>query len=64
MWMIRGDEVKEMDVVLLKDGREGTILEVYDQGKAYLVEISDEKGKAIDLPTIPKEEIEKTVYVA
>lgn len=64
MLMIRRDSVKVFDVVLLKDGRQGTILEVYEQGKAYLIEIADEQGRTLDLPTIQKNEIEKVVYVA
>lgn len=63
MWM-RGDDVKELDVVLLKDGRQGTILEVFGQGEAYLIEVADDKGKTIDTLTIPKAGIIKTEYTA
>lgn len=37
--------MKELDIVLLNDGRQGTILEVYEHGKAYLLEITDDMGK-------------------
>ncbi|TDA21945.1 DUF4926 domain-containing protein [Extibacter muris] len=60
---MRGDEVKELDIVLLKDGRQGTILEMYERGRAYLVEITDDKGKTIDTPIIQKEDIKELVYI-
>ena len=41
--------VKELDVVRLKDGRAATILEVFEDGAAYLVEIADEKGEALGI---------------
>ena len=44
--------MKELDVVLLKDGRQGTILDVYDQGKAYLIEIADDQGRTLELSLI------------
>ena len=54
--------MKELDIVLLNDGRQGTILEVYEHGKAYLLEITDDMGKTIETPTIGKEDIKETVY--
>lgn len=56
--------MKELDVVRLKDGRQGTILEVYECGKAYLVEIADGMGKTIDTPTVEREDIQELVYTA
>lgn len=56
--------MKEFDIVLLKDGRQGTVLEVYEQGQAYLIEITDDMGKTIETPTIGKEDIKETVYTA
>lgn len=57
-------EVKELDVVKLKDGREGTVLEVFEKGKAFMIEIADDKGYTIDTPIIQIDEIEKITYVA
>lgn len=56
--------MKTLDVVLLKDGRTATILEVFDNGKAFMVEIADSEGRAIDLPVVEKGEIEKITYHA
>jgi len=54
--------IKDLDVVLLKDGREGTILEMFDEGKAYMIEITNSEGKTVDTPVIEAEEIEKVIY--
>lgn len=51
--------MKELDIVLLKDGRRATILE--DYGPDIMIEISDEKGRALDLPTISKSDVEKVI---
>jgi len=55
-------QIKELDVVELKDGREGTILQVYDAGKYFLIEIADDKGITIELPTISIDDIQKITY--
>lgn len=47
----------ELDVVRLKDGRVVTVLEVYGGGACYLVENSDEYGRAIDIFEILENEI-------
>lgn len=54
--------VKELDVVRLKDGRAATILEVFEDGAAYLVEIADEKGEALDMPFVGSDDIEKALW--
>lgn len=54
--------MKELDVVELKDGRKATILEVYDAGKAFLVEIVDDDGKTLEMPVIKKEDIAQTIW--
>lgn len=36
-------KVEMLDVVLLKDGREAAVLEVFDKGKAFLVETNEGK---------------------
>lgn len=56
--------IKELDVVLLKDGRKATVLEVYDGGKVFLVEVADEQGITLDTPTISESDIEKIIYSA
>lgn len=39
-------KAKELDVVSLKDGRIGTILETYDKENAYLLEINGTNTKS------------------
>jgi hypothetical protein len=58
-------KVKELDVVLIKDGRVATILDIYSEGKAFLVEIDGENVLDEEkLIFIELEEIEKITYVA
>lgn len=66
MLIKRGDRVKikELDVVLLKDGREATVLELFDGGKAFLVEVTDGKGVTLDTPVILESDIVKVIYSA
>ena len=54
--------LKELDVVKLKNGRDATILEVFDGGTTFLVEIADDNGKTQDLPTIKAEEIVHIIW--
>ncbi len=56
--------VKELDVVKLKDGREVTVLECYDDFTAFLVESSDKSGKAEDTFITKLSDIEKVTYSA
>lgn len=56
--------MKEHDGVLLKDGREGTIVAVFENGEAFMVEIADEQGREIDMPVVKPDDIEKVTYVA
>lgn len=55
-------KVKELDVVKLRDGREGTILELWEDKNAALLEICDKKGRAIDEPIISLDEIEEITF--
>lgn len=55
--------MKVLDVVLIKDGQEGTIVEMFDDG-AMMIEVTDKTGKMLELPIIKAEEIEKITYVA
>lgn len=54
--------MKELDVVLLKDGRKATILE--DYGEEYMVEIADKQGRTNDILIVLENEIEKIIYVS
>ena len=56
--------IKELDVVRLKDGREATVHDVYNGGEEYLVEVSDEKGRALDMPTVKPDEIAEVIWRA
>jgi len=65
--MLLLNKVNELDVVRLKDGREGTVLEVFKtEGipDGYLIDITDinEKWKTIDMPTVTLDEIEKVIW--
>ena len=53
---------KMLDVVRLKDGRTGTVVEVFED--AYMVEVTDAKGKTIAAPIVKPEDIEAITYVA
>lgn len=57
-------KINELDVVRLKDGRKGTVLEIYDGGKSFLVEFTDEYGRTVDMPIVYPEQIEKVVFNA
>lgn len=55
---------KELDVVLLRDGRQVTVLERYGDGEAFLVETTAPPLQESDTLEISKEEIAKIVYRA
>lgn len=57
-------DLKLLDVLLLKDGREGTVLEVFEEGKGFMVEIADKDGATIEMPIISADEIDKITYKA
>lgn len=57
-------KIKMYDIVKLKDGREATIIEVYEQGKAYEADILvDDTGEypEYETETIKHENIENIV---
>ncbi|GIN39039.1 DUF4926 domain-containing protein [Heyndrickxia oleronia] len=54
-------KAKEFDVVETKDGKEGTILEVFQDPPGYLIEYDDDE-QTID--SITDDKIEKIIYVA
>ena len=48
-------DVELLDVVKLKDGTMGTIVEVFSD--AYMLEISDAKGHTLETPIITQSDI-------
>lgn len=55
-------EINELDVVRLIDGREATVLEVLAPGEAYLLEVSDTTGEALDTFEASPDKIETVVW--
>ncbi len=55
-------KINQYDCVKLKDGREGTIIEIFEQEPAYMVEICDNEGRTLDTPIISIGEIEAITY--
>lgn len=55
---------KELDVVRLLNGQQGTVLETYDGGKRFLVEIVDDHGKTIEMLLIAEGDIADVEYSA
>lgn len=47
------------DILRLKDGRECIVHEVYDNGRAFLVEIIKETNSVIEMPIITESKVEK-----
>ena len=56
--------IKTLDVIQLKGGHIATVLEVYNNGRSCLVEITDASGKTIDIRTVTPEDIEKIIWVS
>jgi len=52
-------KIKELDVVRLKDGREGTVLEVYTDPVAFLIETDEDMSL---WPTVGPDEIVEITY--
>lgn len=50
-------DIKECDIVKLKDGRTGTVLGLWSDGKAFEVEIEPP-----ELETVEREDIEAIIY--
>lgn len=55
-------EINELDVVRLTDGREATVLEVLKPCKAYLLEVSDKTGEALDIFEASPDAIEAVIW--
>lgn len=54
--------INELDVVRLKDGREGTVIDIYENGNVFLLEICNDKGETVCLPFVKKEDITDVTY--
>lgn len=56
-------KISQYDCVRLKDGREGTVVELFDKGASLMVEICDDEGRTLDMPIVFAEEIEEITYI-
>ncbi len=54
---------KEFDVVQMRDGRIGTIIDILDE-KAFILDVFDERGFTDEWPTAFFADIEKILYHA
>lgn len=52
------------DCVELIGGQTGTVVEIFDRGRAFMVEITDSEGQTIETPTISAEDIVRVTYKA
>jgi len=52
-------DIKECDIIRLKDGREGTVLGIWSEGKAFEVEL-----EAPETETVEIDQIERVIYKA
>lgn len=59
--MLEMSKINELDVIRLKDGRLATVLEIFDNGATYLVEIADKEGRTMDLPFVTVDDISEVV---
>ena len=55
-------EIRELDVVQLRDGRKGTVVERYEDGTALLLEICDSMGRTLEMPLVKSAEVERVLY--
>lgn len=57
-------KIQQFDGVRLKDGREGAVLDLYEHGSVFMIEICDEYGRTIDMPFVKEEDIAEITYHA
>ena len=57
-------KIKQFDCVQLKDGRIGTVVEIFDNGKAFMVEFADDVGVTLDMPIVESDEFANVTYTA
>ena len=55
-------KIKEYDGVRLKDGREGTVVGIYEQGTVFMIEICDRYGQALDTSFVKEKDIVEITY--
>ncbi len=55
-------QINEIDVVRLKDGREGTVVGLYEDGNVLMLEICNNKGETLDIIFVNKDEVEEVTY--
>lgn len=55
-------KISQYDCVMLKDGREGTVIEIFEQEPVYMVEVCDDEGRTIDTPIVSTGEIDRVTY--
>ena len=59
--------INECDVIRLKDGREGTVVEIYNVlglPLGYEIEIVDKHGRTVELFTVKVSEIQEVIWSA
>ena len=57
-------EIKLFDCVKLTNGQEGTVIEVFDRGKAFMVESTDSDDQTLDTPIVTQKDISKVTFRA
>jgi hypothetical protein len=57
-------EINELDVVRLKDHREGAVVYIYPEKHAYCVEIVDDQGQTLDLVDVEGKDIAAVTWKA
>ena len=55
-------KINELDVIRLKDGREVTVLDVYDNGAAFLVETSVSAFTESEIFEIALEDVDTVIW--
>jgi len=57
-------KASEHDYIRLTDGRQGTVVHVCPDGKAYVVEFVGERGETLDMVTVEPDDIEEVIEEA
>lgn len=55
-------DIKELDVVRLKDGRYGTVVGFYESESILLLEVCANNGKTVEMPFVPTSEVTAVEY--
>jgi len=62
--MSASKQVEELDIVRLKDGREGTVLEVFDKPGLPLAYELEFDGPGWQLETVKADQVDKVIWKA